>query len=104
MLQPDAPLRVNLKVGIEVIVAERPLDASGCAIRELVGGDVRVIVGESYANRDWAAVIGRTDIPGMGSIAQKPRMIRTTKIRSQGGAGGRVAIVRGNTESTEHSG
>src|SRR3981189_3274371 len=104
MFQPDAPLCVHLEVGIEVVVSERSFNASGCPVRELVGSGVRVIVREPDANGNRATVICRTDIPAIGGVAQEPRMIGTVEIRPKRGAGGRVAIVCGDTESTEHSG
>src|ERR1700758_1751474 len=112
MRQPDAALRVNLQVGVEILVAERALESTGSrcgrravlrgrAILKSIGGDVGLVVAQAKADGDSAAVIGRANIPGIGSVAEKPRMIGTARESVCARIG--IAIVRGNSEPGQWS-
>src|SRR5215475_14269469 len=79
----DTSLRVNLKMRVEIVVAKRPFDAPRRAIRELVRGNVGIVIREADADGDATAIVGRADVPGIGRIAQKPRMIGAPKIRAE---------------------
>ncbi len=74
----------------------------GRAVLKRVGRDVRLVVAQAKTNRDSATVIGRADVPGIRSVAQKPRMIGTARESIRAGIG--IAIVRGNTKSGQGSG
>jgi len=74
----------------------------GSAVLVGVGGNVGLVVAQAHANRKPAAIVGRTDVPGVGSIAQQSRMIGTA--RKTFGRGTGVAIVGGDTEPGERPG
>src|SRR5712692_3041039 len=90
----DATLGIELKVGIEVVVAE----GTGSAVP--VASDILSVIGKPHAQRDAAAIIGGTDVPGMGGVAHEPRMIRTEEIGPKGSARSRVAVVGGDAKTS----
>src|SRR5436189_198756 len=79
-----AALSVELKMGIKIVVASRPV--SGVAIT----GDIFSVVGEPDADGDATAIVGRADVPGVGRVAHEPRMIGTGEIGSKGSARSRI--------------
>src|SRR5215813_1048765 len=108
MRQANAALGVNLKVRVEIIVTEGALQTEGrnigrrsvlegSAIGELVGGDIGTVVGEADADGDATAIVSRANVPCIGRIAKKARMIGAS--RQSAGAGSGVAIIRGDAEA-----
>src|SRR6202007_1171358 len=102
----DAALRVEFKMAVEIVVAERTVDAAGswsawCAVERgravmvAVGGYVRLVVREPDADGEPAAVEGRANVPAIRRIAKEPGVVRTTG--KAAGAGGRIAIIGGET-------
>ena len=94
----DATLGIELKMGIEVVVAE----GTGSAVP--VARDILSVIGKAYTNRDAAAIIGGADVPGVGRVANKPRMIRSTEIWSKGRARSGVTVVCGDAQTSECAG
>ena len=66
---PNAALRVQLQVRVEVSVAEGTLYSKLRTVLVLVSVDAGAVVREADAQRNPAAVVGRTEIPGVGSLA-----------------------------------
>ena len=85
--QTKAALSVELKMGVEVVVPER----TGSAVP--ITGDIFSVVGEPDADRDATAIIGWANVPGVGRVAHKPRMIGTAEVRSKRSARSGVAVV-----------
>src|SRR5215831_14990762 len=104
MVQAYASLCVHLEVRIKVVVTKGAFNSSGGAIGELIGGDVWSVVREANADRKASTVVCGTDVPSIGRVPQKPRMIGTAKIRSERSARSGVAIVCGYSHSAEETG
>ena len=106
--QVDASLRVNLKVGIEIEIAEGARHSSWCRIRAIrsvlifVTVDVRLVVGQADANRHTPAVVGRADVPGVWRVAQQPGVIGSAD--ESAGARSRIPVVRRESQTAEHAG
>jgi len=77
--QSNAALRIDLEVGIEIVVAEGTTDSAHGSVSKSIGGDIRRVIGQAHANRDANAVISRADIPGVGCVAQESWMIERAK-------------------------
>jgi len=98
MSQTDATLGVDLKVRIEVDVAERPFEAArgwGRPIRAVlivVTVDVLLVLGETNTNRDASAVVGWAEVPGIGGATQESWVVGTPG--QAAGLRRRVAVVR----------
>src|SRR5882762_4720232 len=93
----DAALSVELKMRVEIVVAERPIPGGA------ISGDVFGVVGKPHAHRNTAAIIGRADVPCVGRVAHKPRMIGTGEIRSKGGARRSIAVVCRDPETAKRA-
>src|SRR5712691_7578989 len=94
----DAALSVELKVGIEVIVAGR--HRSGIAVT----GNVLSVVGKPHAQGNAAAIIGRANVPGVRCVAHESGMVRAAEIGPKGSARSRIAVVCGNPQTSEGAG
>ena len=90
MRKANTALGVNLQVGVEILVAEWAFQSTGSRIGRSaifggstvlvgVGGNVGLVVAQAHANGKPAAIVGRTDVPGVGSIAHQSRMIGTAR-------------------------
>src|ERR1700681_19139 len=64
-----AHLCVYLGMGIEVIVSVGTLNPAGCAICEIVEGDVCIVMRQSHARGDGPFVVRGVEIPVVGSLS-----------------------------------
>ena len=94
MGEVHAALRVDLQMGIKIIITEW----AGRSIT--ITGDVRGIVRQSKANGDASAVIGGTDIPGVRRVSQESGAIGTS---GNSRCGGGIAVVCRHPKPAEHS-
>jgi len=62
-------LSVYLGMGVEVIISVGTPNSSGRAIREIVEGDVRIVVREAEPRRDGPFVVRRVEIPVVGRLS-----------------------------------
>src|SRR5437879_13427098 len=92
----DATLGIELKMGIEVVVAE----GAGSAVP--VGRDILSVIGKSHAHRNAPAIVGWADVTGVGSVAHEPRMIRPAKVKGSARSG--VAVVCGDPQASKCAG
>src|SRR5260370_22859586 len=90
---------------VQVIVAVGAVETAGscsrttCAILELIGENVGLIVGEPEAHGEAPAVIGGADVPGIGRRAQEARVVGAS--RYAGCPGGGIPVVGGNAKATQ---
>src|SRR5580704_5750711 len=105
--QQHASLHIDLQVRIEVGVAVRTLETSWRrrgstrTILILIREDVRVVVRNSEAVGETAAVIRGADIPGIWRLPQQVRMVQTPRYSAR--ARKCVSIICRKAESAEPS-
>src|SRR5260370_27651175 len=90
---------------VQVIVAVGAVETAGscsrttCAILELIGENVGLIVGEPEAHGEAPAVIGGADVPGIGRRAQESRVVGASRYAGCPGVG--IPVVGGNAKATQ---
>src|SRR6202795_95371 len=103
-----AALNVVLGVGEEIDVAARaPESKDGIAVggRVHVGvvveRNVGIVVADGEANGETSLVIGRADVPGVGSLARQGSVVNPAAVKRgrESHAGLRLAVVRGYAKS-----
>src|ERR1035438_4728073 len=99
--QAIAALHVELKVTVQVVVAQWPRLTEQRAILILICKDVLLIVRQADSHGEPATVIGWAQVPGIGGLPQQRRMIRTS--RQPVRAGGRKAIVSRETQASQNA-
>src|SRR5260370_17701284 len=93
---------------VQVIVAVGAVETAGscsrttCAILELIGENVSLIVGEPEAHGEAPAVIGGADVPRIGRGPQESRVVGAS--RQAVGAGGGIYVVGGNSKTAQQAG
>src|SRR5579859_1493355 len=97
--QSNAALSVNLKMSVEVVVAEWALNATVGTILKLVSGNVGVVIREADADGDTATIVCGADVPGVGCVSEQARMIRPAIQTADSRRG--VSIVRRNAQASE---
>src|SRR4029077_12851250 len=97
----DAALRVHLKVGIKVGVAERSLNAKAGAVGVLILENALIVVGHANANGDAATVVSGADVKGMRRLTLQRRMIGAADVLQAKSARLGVAVVGGKAEAVE---
>src|SRR5260370_16557923 len=89
---------------VQVIVAVGAVETAGscsrttCAILELIGENVGLIVGEPEAHGEAPAVIGGADVPRIGRGPQESRVVGASRYAGCPGVG--IPVLGGNSKST----
>src|SRR5260370_7821952 len=90
---------------VQVIVAVGAVETAGscsrttCAILELIGENVGLIVGEPEAHGEAPAVIGGADVPRIGRGPQESRVVGASRYAGCPGVG--IPVVGGNSKATQ---
>src|SRR5258708_7609131 len=89
-----ADLRVDLGMGVKILVPLRTLYCQGRVVLELIRPDVRIVVRQPHSRRDRTFVVSRVKVPVVGRLPQQCRVSRPSEALWKTGLRRCVAVVR----------
>src|SRR5258708_24590661 len=92
-------MRVQVIVGVGGVETAGSCSRTTCAILELIGENVGLIVGEPEAHGEAPAVIGGADVPRIGRGPQESRVVGASRYAGCPGVG--IPVVGGNSKATQ---
>src|SRR6185437_2699159 len=102
-LQPGtnrvAALRVDLGVGVVIVVAQRARWSARSPVRVLVNVDAGPVVVDVHLHCETTAIIGGADVKDVGSVIQQARLV--TSSGDAAGLGTDVAVVGIHAQTTQ---